>query len=68
MEINGVPVDDTFAEAFEGHYARFLITAKNLRWVETAAREATGYASSIIGCSAEGGIERLSRSGRVKNT
>jgi formylmethanofuran--tetrahydromethanopterin N-formyltransferase len=59
MKLNGVPIDDTFAEAFESHYARFLITAKNKKWAEAAGREAIGYGTSIIGCSAEGGIERF---------
>jgi formylmethanofuran--tetrahydromethanopterin N-formyltransferase len=59
MQINGVIIEDTFAEAFTSNYSRFLITAKNKRWVETAAREATGYGTSIIGCGAEGGIERI---------
>jgi len=57
MELNGVSIDDTFAEAFESTYSRVLITAENLKWAEIAARDATGYASSIIGCTAEGGIE-----------
>jgi len=57
MKINGVSVVDTFAEAFGSHYSRFLITAKSEKWAEIAAREVTGFASSIIGCSAEGGVE-----------
>ncbi len=57
MDVSGVPVDDTFAEAFTSYYSRFLITAKNKKWAEIAAREATGFGSSIIGCSAEGGVE-----------
>jgi formylmethanofuran--tetrahydromethanopterin N-formyltransferase len=57
MKINGVSIVDTFAEAFESHYSRFLITAKTEKWAEIAAREVTGFASSIIGCSAEGGVE-----------
>jgi formylmethanofuran--tetrahydromethanopterin N-formyltransferase len=57
MKINGVPVNDTFAEAFESWYSRFLITAKNRKWAEIAANNATGYGSSIIGCSAEAGVE-----------
>ncbi len=57
MNINGVPIVDTFAEAFESHYSRFLITAKTEKWVKIATREITGFASSIIGCSAEGGVE-----------
>lgn len=57
MKINGVPIEDTFAEAFEGFYSRFLVTAASEKWAEIAARTATGYGSSIIGCSAEAGIE-----------
>jgi formylmethanofuran--tetrahydromethanopterin N-formyltransferase len=57
MKINGVSIVDTFAEAFESHYSRFLITAKTEKWVEIAAREVTGFGSSIIGCSAEVGVE-----------
>ena len=59
MELNGVPIDNTFAEAFEGYYSRFLVTAVNKRWVETAAREATGFGSSVIGCTAEAGVEQF---------
>jgi formylmethanofuran--tetrahydromethanopterin N-formyltransferase len=57
MNLNGIPVDDTFAEAFENYYSRFLITAHNKKWAGIAAREVTGFASSVIGCTAEGGIE-----------
>ncbi len=37
--------------------ARLIVTAETLHWARTAAREATGYASSVIGCDAEAGIE-----------
>jgi len=57
LEVSGVPVEDTFAEAFTSWYSRFLITADTLGWAETAAREASGYGCSIIGCSAEAGVE-----------
>lgn len=50
-------VEDTFAEAFEGYYSRFLVTAVNRKWALHAALSATGYATSMIGCSAEAGIE-----------
>lgn len=36
---------------------RVIITAANHHWAETAARLATGYAASVIGCDAEAGIE-----------
>lgn len=48
---------DTFAEAFEGYYSRILVTALNRKWAGHAALAATGYATSMIGCSAEAGIE-----------
>ena len=57
MEINGVQIDDTFAEAFPIKMARVQITAVTERWALEAAREATGFGTSVIGCSAEAGIE-----------
>lgn len=50
-------VEDTFAEAFPMIAGRILITAKNEEWALTAARSATGFASSIIMSPAEAGIE-----------
>ena len=58
MQIKGVEIDDTFAEAFEMYGTRFRITAANDKWALIAAREATGFATSIIECGCEGGIER----------
>jgi formylmethanofuran--tetrahydromethanopterin N-formyltransferase len=58
MRINGVQIDDTFAEAFGMRATRVLITAHNLKWAYHAAHAATGFATSVIGCGAEGGIER----------
>lgn len=58
MELNGVEIEDTFAEAFDSFYSRFLITAISKKWAKTAAMETTGFASSLIGCSAEAGIEK----------
>jgi formylmethanofuran--tetrahydromethanopterin N-formyltransferase len=59
LAINDVPIDDTFAEAFPMTAARLLVTADADAWALTAAREATGYAASVIGCDAEAGIERV---------
>jgi formylmethanofuran--tetrahydromethanopterin N-formyltransferase len=56
MEINGVQIEDTFAEGFPIKMARVVITAITERWALEAAREATGFGTSVIGCSAEAGI------------
>jgi formylmethanofuran--tetrahydromethanopterin N-formyltransferase len=57
VTINGVSLDDTFAEAFPMTAARVVVTAINAEWARTAARTATGYATSVIGCDAEAGLE-----------
>ncbi len=56
--INAIPIEDTFAEAFPMTAARVLVTAETPAWALTAGQVATGYASSVIGCDAEAGIER----------
>jgi len=56
--INGVVVDDTFAEAFPMKATRLVITAHNLTWARHAAASATGFATSVIACGCEAGIER----------
>jgi len=58
MIVNGVAIDDTFAEAFGLRATRILITALNLKWAYHAARAVTGFATSVIGCGCEAGIER----------
>ena len=58
MIVNGVAIDDTFAEAFGMRATRILITALNLKWAYHAARTMTGFATSVIGCGCEAGIER----------
>ena len=52
-------IEDTFAEMFPMWAGRILITADNEKWALTAARTATGFASSIIMSPAEAGIEAL---------
>jgi formylmethanofuran--tetrahydromethanopterin N-formyltransferase len=58
LNLNGVPVADTFAEAFPMTGARLVITAELSRWAHTAATVACGYATSVIACDCEAGIER----------
>jgi formylmethanofuran--tetrahydromethanopterin N-formyltransferase len=57
LQLNGVEIEDTFAEAFTMRAARAIVTAETRAWAQTAARVATGYATSVIGCDAEAGIE-----------
>lgn len=55
---NGVFIDDSFAEAFPMKATRLIITAHNLTWARHAAVSATGFATSVIACGCEAGIER----------
>jgi formylmethanofuran--tetrahydromethanopterin N-formyltransferase len=58
MELNGTEVLDTFAEAFQTWISRIIITAESKDWAYRTAVEATGFATSKIGCACEAGIER----------
>ena len=58
MKIGDTLIEDTFAEAFRMRFARVLVTAADDHWVDVAGGELTGYATSIIACDAEAGIER----------
>jgi formylmethanofuran--tetrahydromethanopterin N-formyltransferase len=58
LSLNGVEIEDTFAEAFPMTAARIIVTAESEAWARTAGQMATGYAASVIGCDAEAGIER----------
>ncbi len=58
MKLNGITIDDTFAEAFNMRATRVIITALNLKWAYHAANAMTGFATSVIGCGVEAGIER----------
>jgi formylmethanofuran--tetrahydromethanopterin N-formyltransferase len=58
MNINGVVIDATFAEAFPMRGTRLIITAQNARWARIAAETLTGFATSVIACGCEAGIER----------
>lgn len=58
MNINGVQIDATFAEAFPMRATRVIITAHNAKWARIAAETMTGFATSVIACGCEAGIER----------
>ena len=57
MIVNGVSIDDTFAEAFAMRGTRLIITAHTPAWARQAAVSMTGFATSVIGCGCEAGIE-----------
>jgi len=58
MQVNGVIIEDTFAEAFRMWASRLIVTAIDEEWVRIAATTVSGYGTSVIGCDAEVGVER----------
>jgi formylmethanofuran--tetrahydromethanopterin N-formyltransferase len=59
MRLHGAEIADTFAEAFPMWGARVVITAATPEWALEAGRSMTGFATSVIGCKCEAGIERV---------
>lgn len=58
LDLNGVAVVDTFAEAFPMTGTRLIVTADSLRWARQAGVEFSGNATSVIACDLETAIER----------
>jgi len=58
MFIKSTEIIDTFAEAFEMWGARVIITGETSKWAMAAGRAMTGFATSVIGCKCEAGIEK----------
>jgi formylmethanofuran--tetrahydromethanopterin N-formyltransferase len=58
IQMNGVVIDDSFAEAFPMKATRIVVTAHTATWARHAAVAATGFATSVIACGCEAGIER----------
>jgi formylmethanofuran--tetrahydromethanopterin N-formyltransferase len=58
MIVNGITVDDTFAEAFGMKATRLIVTADTRAWAFNAAHAMTGFGTSVIACGCEAGIER----------
>ena len=66
MRKKKITIEDTFAEAFPMKASRLIITAYNETWAMKAAGSFTGFATSVIACGCEAGIERiLSCSGQL---
>lgn len=57
LMVNGVAIDDTFAEAFGMRATAIIITAPNRKWARQAAITMTGFATSVIGCGCEAAID-----------
>ncbi|MGR9106327.1 MAG: formylmethanofuran--tetrahydromethanopterin N-formyltransferase [Gammaproteobacteria bacterium] len=57
MYIQSTEIVDTFAEAFNMWASRIVITAETPKWAFAAGRSVTGFATSVIGCKCEAGIE-----------
>lgn len=58
LQLNGVEIADTFAEAFPIKAAKLIITADEFEWARTAATVLCGNATSVIACDVEAAIER----------
>jgi|TARA_Y100000310_G_scaffold318099_1_gene371757 formylmethanofuran--tetrahydromethanopterin N-formyltransferase len=62
MIINGIKIENTFAEAFPMKAVRLIITADSKYWLKQAINNMTGFATSVIACGCEAGIEKEIRS------
>ena len=58
MHKNNIQIWNTYAEAFPMKCSRLIITAENYRWAFNAANSFTGFATSVIACGCEAGIEK----------
>jgi formylmethanofuran--tetrahydromethanopterin N-formyltransferase len=58
LQLNGVRIENTFAEAFPIKATRLIITAVSPYWAKIAATTVCGNATSVIACDMEAAIER----------
>ncbi|MEM6779033.1 MAG: formylmethanofuran--tetrahydromethanopterin N-formyltransferase [Planctomycetota bacterium] len=59
FHLDGVPIRDTFAEAFDMKATRLIVTAADQRWCHDAAMAMVGFGTSVIACGVEIAIERV---------
>jgi formylmethanofuran--tetrahydromethanopterin N-formyltransferase len=57
LNLRSAWIEDTFAEAFSMRYARIIVTAHDAHWLSAATVAFSGYATSVIACDAEIGVE-----------
>ncbi len=58
MIINHIKILDTYAEAFPMKFSRLIITADSHKWAMNAVKSFTGFATSVIACGCEAGLEK----------
>ena len=59
LHLGSTEIIDTFAEAFRLRFARLVVTAHDSSWLDAGIQSFCGYATSVIGCDAEVGVERF---------
>ena len=59
LHLGSTEIIDTFAEAFRLRFARLVVTAHDTSWLDAGIQSFCGYATSVIGCDAEVGVERF---------
>ena len=58
LRINGVAIEDEFAEAFDMKATRIVITGFDRQWALDGATALTGFGTSVIACGIETAIEK----------
>lgn len=58
LRIAGVPIQATFAEAFDMKMTRLIVTAADRQWCDAAAAAMVGFGTSVIACGIEIAVER----------
>ena len=58
LDVDGIKVDDTYCEAFDGLLSRLIVTAKDEKRLKRAIYSSTALPSTVFG-EAEGGVEKL---------
>ena len=65
MIINGIKIENTFAEAFPMKVVSLIISADSKYWLKQAANNVTGFATSVIACGCEAGVEKEIKSSQT---
>lgn len=58
LRVAGVPIEQTFAEAFDMKATRLVLTAHTIDWARDAAAALVGFGTSVIACGIEIAVER----------
>jgi len=58
VQVAGVPIQETFAEAFDMKMTRLVLTAADRQWCRDACYAMVGFGTSVIACGVEIAVER----------